>query len=175
MFFSSNLLLIIKKWSACSVQDFNNYKASVLSFSSPWVPPDLSILQFLTYECHVEWSGGWREREKVREKERKGERMRPIFIAWLRNENLTLSGGGLRKVRAGTDRWGGMKCVPSHVWSMYLFVCVHVYLYPCDTCVVTDSRFLTLSVSLCFLSHLCPPLPHSLSLSHTLHTMPLRE
>ena len=24
---------------------------------------------------------GWREREKVREKERKGERMRPIFIA----------------------------------------------------------------------------------------------
>ena len=138
-------------------------------FLSLWVPPDFinSTVSNLWTSCRMKQRR--LERERVREKDRKGERTSPIFIAWLQNENLTLSDGGLRKVRPGTDRWAGMKCVPSHVWSVYFFECVHVYLYPCDTCMVMDSLFLVLSVPLCFVS---PSLPLTLflSLSHT-HTL----
>ena len=145
-------------------------------FLSLWVPPDFinSTVSNLWTSCRMKQRR--LERERVREKDRKGERTSPIFIAWLQNENLTLSDGGLRKVRPGTDRWAGMKCVPSHVWSVYFFECVHVYLYPCDTCMVMDSLFLVLSVPLCFVS---PSLPLTLFLSlshthtHSLHTIPL--
>ena len=135
----------------------------------------LLILQFLTYECHVEWraGGGWREKEKEWKRKRGKEREWVQYLLRDCKMRMTLCDGGLRKVRSGTDRWDGMKWVPSHAWPVYFFLCVHVHLYPCDTCMAMDSLLLVLSVSLCFVSPSLPlALSLSLSLTHTLQTIP---
>lgn len=115
--------------------------------------------------------GGWleRERERAKEKERKGERMSPIFIAWLQNENDTLwwwtQEGQIRHWRMGWNEMSAITCVacvlllvcactPVSLWYMY----GHGQSPPCTLC----------------LPLLCLPISASLSLSlsHTLQTIP---
>ena len=135
----------------------------------------LSILQFLTYERHVEWSrGGWREKEWERKTGKERELVQYLLHdCKMRTWHFLMADSG-RSDQALTDglEWNvchhtcGL-CISS---SVYMYTCIpviHVWSW-------TVSSLYSLSPS-ALSPHLCLSLSFSLSLTHThsLHTIPL--
>ena len=134
----------------------------------------LSILQFLTYECHTEWSGGLeRERKSEREREERRENEANIYCVTAKWELDTFWG----RTQEGQSRHGQMRrnemCAITRVVYVSLRVCTRIPVSLWYLCGHGQSLPYTLSPSA--LSPISAPLSLSRSLSHTLHTMPLRE
>ena len=170
MFFSSNFFFFLEDKKNGVLVVFMTLIIKLLSYRSHLCGSllTLSILvSNLWMSCRMK-GGGWleRERERAKEKERKGERTSPIFIAWPQNENDTLwwrtQEGEIRHWQMGWNEMSAITCVA----CVFLLVCTRTpvslwYTYghgqspPCTLC----------------LPLLCLPISasRSLSLSHT-HT-----